>query len=80
MSETFIIAILSLVGSGVGTLSGIVISSKLTNYRIEQLEKKVDKHNGVIERMFTVEKCYGILENKNKVCEHRLDDLERVKC
>ena len=80
MSETFIIAILSLTGSGFGTLTGIVISSKLTNYRIEQLEKKVDKHNSVIERMFKVEKDVCVLENKSKVSEHRLDDLERVKC
>ena len=45
LSETIIVALLSLLGSLGGTLGGIAINSKLSNYRIEQLEKKVDKHN-----------------------------------
>lgn len=53
-----------------GTLVGIMASSKLTVYRIEQLEKKVDKHNSVIEKTF-------VLEEKAKVTDHRLDDLEK---
>lgn len=72
MSEGVLIALITLGGSGLGSLCGIVISSRLTNYRIEQLEKKVDKHNTVIERTF-------ILEEKMKVANHRIDDLEERK-
>ena len=50
MSENVTIAVITLIGSGLGSLLGILASAKLTNYRIEQLEKKVDKHNSVIDR------------------------------
>lgn len=46
MSETVIVAILSLVGTIAGSLGGILVASKLTNYRLQQLERKVDEHNG----------------------------------
>lgn len=55
MSETVIVGLLSLIGSLAGTIGGIVTASKLTTYRIERLEEKVNKHNGVIERMFRLE-------------------------
>ena len=77
MSETVIVALLSLLGSLGGTLGGIVLSSKLSNYRIEQLEKKVDKHNNLIERMFKAEENINLLDEKVKVANHRLDDLEK---
>lgn len=64
MSETIIIAILSFVGTLIGSLGGILAASKLTNYRIEQLEKKVEKHNNVIERVFNLEKQEAILEEE----------------
>lgn len=51
MTETIIVALISLVGTLAGSLGGILVSSKLTNYRIEQLEKKVDKHNNFAERI-----------------------------
>ncbi|WP_313132659.1 hypothetical protein [Anaerocolumna sp.] len=70
MSENVIVALITLFGSGIGSLCGIVISSKLTNYRIEQLEKKVEKHNTVIERTF-------VLEEQMKVANHRIADLEK---
>ena len=76
MSDTIIVAVLSLLGSLVGTLGGIAINSKLSNYRIEQLEKKVDKHNNLIERMFKAEEVITVLDEKIKVANHRIDDLE----
>ena len=78
MSETVVIAMLSLFGTLVGTLGGIALNSKLSNYRIEQLEKKVDRHNNLIERMFKAEESINILEEKIKVANHRIDDLEDV--
>lgn len=70
MDNTVIVAIISLVGTLCGTFGGIVVSSRLTNYRIEQLEKKVEKHNNLVERTF-------VLEEKAKVADHRLDDVEK---
>ena len=77
MSETVIVALLSLLGSLGGTLGGIALNYKLSNYRIEQLEKKVDKHNNLIERMFKAEENINLLDEKVKVANHRLDDLEK---
>ena len=50
-----IVAAIALIGTAVGRLGGILAANRLTNYRIEQLEKKVDKHNSVIERITVVE-------------------------
>lgn len=55
MDSTIIVAILGFLGTILGSGLGVVASSKLTNFRIEQLEKKVDKHNGVMERTFRLE-------------------------
>ena len=64
MPEAIIVAILSLVGTFGGTIGGILTANKLTNYRIEQLEKKVEKHNNVIERVFKLETLEEELEEK----------------
>ena len=79
MSETIIIALISLIGTLGGTFGGILATSKLTNYRLEQLEKKVDKHNNLIERMFKAEESINILDEKIKVANHRIADLEDNK-
>ena len=50
-----IVAVIALAGTAIGSLGGILTASKLMNYRIEQLEKKVDKHNNVVERIAVVE-------------------------
>ena len=55
MDPTVIVALRSLVGSLAGTFAGIIVSSKLTNYRLEQLEAKVAAHNKVVERTFKLE-------------------------
>ena len=66
-----IVGLLSLVGTLVGTFGGIVASSKLTAYRIGQLEKKVDKHNNFAERI-------PVIDDRIKVANHRIDDLEKI--
>lgn len=76
MSEV-ITAALSLVGTLVGTLGGIALSSNLTNYRIEQLEEKVNKHNNLIERTFRIEGALSVLDERVKVANHRIEDLEK---
>ena len=76
MSEGLTVALITLGGSGLGSLCGIVISNKLTTYRIEQLEKKVDKHNTVIERTYKIEEKQAVQDEQIKVANHRIDDLE----
>lgn len=69
MKEAVIVALIGLGGSGIGSLCGVIVSSRLTNYRLEQLEKKVDKHNTVIERTF-------ILEGDMKLVKQEITDLK----
>ena len=76
MSETIIVAILSLIGTLAGSLLGIVAANKLVIYRIEQLEKKVEKHNNVLERVYDLEKSEAVIKEEIKVAKHRIDDLE----
>ena len=53
-------------GTVVGTFAGILTSTKLTNYRLEQLEKKVDKHNNLVERMYRLESDVKILKEEKR--------------
>lgn len=88
MSDTVLVAIIGLVGSGAGAFGGILVSSKLTQYRLEQLEKKVEMHNNAIDRIYKLEsRMNGVeqsiednkefLGEKIKVSNHRIDDLEK---
>lgn len=63
-------------GVAVGTFGGIVASSKLVNYRLQELEKKVDKHNSVIERTYKLEQVVCLLDERQEVANHRIKDLE----
>ena len=72
MTNEIMVAVIAGIGTLGGSLLGVIASSKLTLYRIEQLEKKVDKHNNVIERTF-------VLEEKIKAANHRIDDLEELQ-
>ena len=79
MSEAVIVAILSLVGTLAGSLFGILAANKLVVYRIEQLEKKVEKHNQVVERVYNLEKDEAVIKEELKDANHRIDDLEDAK-
>ena len=72
MSDAVLVAILSLAG----TLAGSFAASRLTIYRIEQLEKKVEKHNSVIERVYELEKHEAVVDEEIRVANHRIEDLE----
>ncbi len=76
MTIEIITSLAGVVGSFVGTLAGIIINTKIINFRIEQLEKKVDKHNMVIERVYNLEKHDAVISEDLKVVNHRLTDLE----
>ena len=88
----FIIAITISVITGGLTLTGVIFTSRkqhdvtvqeiktelaLMHQEIEQLEHKQDIHNGVIERVYQLEKAVDILDEKQKTANHRIDDLEK---
>lgn len=73
------VALIGLAGSAFGAFIGVLASAKLTNYRIEQLEKKVDKHNTVIERTYKLEEAQAVIQEQIKVANHRIGDMEKER-
>ena len=69
MTSEIIVCLISLSGTLVGTFAGIITSTRLSNYRIEQLEKKVEKHNSVVERT-------AIIERDMKSIWHNIDEIK----
>ena len=76
MDQELTVALLALLGSVMGTFAGIIVNAKLINYRIAQLESKVDKHNHVIDRVYALEKKSAVTREEIKVANHRISDLE----
>lgn len=76
MTDAIIIAVLSLLGTCIGSIAGIMTANRLVNFRIESLEKKMDKHNGILER-------FVILERDEETQWKRIDemriDIEKLK-
>ena len=66
----YIVAIVSVIGTCFGSLLGVIASARLTNFRLESLEKKVDKHNNYAQRI-------PVRENTVKSINHRIDDIEK---
>ena len=77
MPTDIVVALIAASGGLLGTFAGIMVNSRLMNYRIEQLEKKVDKHNQVVDRVYKLEKRDAVIEEEIKVINHRIDDLEK---
>ena len=72
MSDTVLVALIGLAGSGLGAFAGVVASAKLTNFRLQQLEEKVNKHNQVVERTYA-------LEGRMTEAEHDIRDLKGAR-
>lgn len=72
MPDVIVVGLLSLGGTLIGTFGGILAANRLTNWRIEQLEKKVDKHNNLIERTFK-------LEGRMCEVEHDIVDMKKTR-
>lgn len=71
MSEAIIVALIGLGGSAAGSLAGVLVSARLTQYRLEQLEEKVQAHNRLIERTYK-------LEGRMTEAEHDIRDLKET--
>lgn len=77
MNTEIIVALIASGGGLLGSLVGVIASSKLTTYRIQQLENKVEKHNTVIERTYKLEEIEAVMQEQIRVANHRIADLEK---
>lgn len=78
MTESILVAALGLIGTLIGSYLANRKSAALIAYRLEELEKKVAKHNGLVERTYHLEEAAALMEEKIKVANHRIDDLEHA--
>ena len=72
MNETVLVAVLSLVGTLIGSFSGIIAANKLVNYRLQQLEQKVQAHNNLVERTYHLESEMELVHQKIKYMEETI--------
>ncbi len=81
MTEAVITALITGGLALLGTLAGSYFANRrsaaLIAYRLEELEKKVNKHNSLVERMYSIEERTEVQEEKIRVANHRIEDLER---
>lgn len=84
MDSTIIVSLITLIGVIVTSVISFFAmrkesadNFKLFIYRVEQLEKKVEKHNSVVDRTYKLEKSQDVMEEQIKVAKHRIDDLEK---
>ncbi len=78
MESEIIVAALALIGSMGGTYFANRKSSALIAYRLEELEKKVARHNSVVERTYKLEQDFAVIDEKVKVASNRIKDLEEA--
>jgi ABC-type lipoprotein release transport system permease subunit len=76
MTEGIIIALIGFLGTIIGSAIGVIASSKLINYRLEQLEQKVNKHNNLIERTYELERKESIVEEHIENIESEIHELK----
>ena len=76
MTEAIIVAALGLAGTLVGSYLANRKSTALIAYRLEQLEQKVSKHNNLVERTYALEESVALMDERQKVANHRITDLE----
>ena len=77
MHGEFLTGIFSLIASLFGTFGGILTSTKLTNYQINELKKRVDKHNNVIERTFKLEEHSKYIDERIARLESEVENREK---
>jgi len=77
MSETIVVAILSLVGTAIGSISAVFAANKLTNYKIDELKKTVERHNSLIDRTYRLEERATLTDERLENLDHRVEAIER---
>lgn len=75
--DAITVAIIGLVGSAIGSLTGIIINSKMVQYRIEQLERQVEKHNELIDRTYKLEAAIEVIDEKLREANKEIQGLEQ---
>ena len=76
MSETIVVALIAFAGTLTGSFFAQRKSTALIAYRLQELEKKVDKHNSVVERTYCLEKRADVIDERIVVANKRIKDLE----
>lgn len=79
MTESMVLGLLTLIGTMVTAYAGLKKYSSLTEYKLNELTKRVDKHNNFIERLTKAEKKVEVLCERIQVANHRIDDLEDLQ-
>ncbi len=79
ITEGIMIAIITGCCAAIPTIIAVFVNNSKTLYRVEQLEKKMEKHNNFIERVYELERVADVHEEKIKVANHRIEDLEGHK-
>lgn len=79
MSEAVIVAVLGFLGTIAGSAIGVLTANKLVNYRIEQLEKKVDKHNNIVERTYHLEQEVELLKKDRDYVKQEIEHIENTE-
>ena len=77
MNGEFLTGVASLIASLVGTFAGIITSAKLTNYQINELKKRVDKHNNIIERTYKLEEHCKYIDERIEKLESEVENNEK---
>lgn len=79
MSEAIIVAVLGFLGTVIGSVIGVLTANRLVNYRLEQLEKKVDKHNNLVERTYHLEQDVELLKKDRDYIQEEIEHIEVKK-
>ena len=77
MSETVIVAILAFLGTVLGSGLSIFANARLTNYKIDELKKQVEAHNGLIDRTYNLEKTQAVQDQEILGLDSRLKEVEK---
>lgn len=77
MSETVIVALLAFLGTVLGSVLSIFANARLTNYKIDELKKQVEAHNGLIDRTYNLEKTQAVQDQEILGLDSRLKEVEK---
>ena len=77
MNNEILVAIISFAGTAVGSIVAVVTANSLTNFKIEELKKQVEKHNTIVDRVYKLEASDQVKTEEITVINHRIEDLEK---